>query len=72
MEHLFGYLKECWIAGPFLVFIAISAVYYIIYGIFITLPLRLARYIIIYKHGYPPDHCGADGKLKKERVDEDE
>lgn len=30
---------------------------------------RVLRAITIYKHGYPPDHCDADGDFEKAEDD---
>ena len=28
---------------------------------------KILRHFILYKHGYPPEHCDADGEFKFER-----
>ena len=33
---------------------------------------RLFRAINIFRHGYPPSYCDADGDLKKDKKDEED
>ena len=49
----------------FLAFCFICACYYSIKLLVFILPNGLFRCINIYKNGYPPAHCDADGDFKQ-------
>lgn len=38
----------------------------VIVRIFVNLPNRIMRHWNIRKHGYPPEHCDADGDFRNE------
>lgn len=49
---------------PIVVVFAIAA--QLIYVLVFRLPNRIIRGMNIKKHGWPPEHCDADGDFKKE------
>lgn len=41
----------------------------VIVRVVVNLPNRILRHWNIRKHGYPPQHCDADGDFKPNKVD---
>jgi hypothetical protein len=52
--------------SPFLAFFISLIIGGVIIELCINLPNRILRHINIFKHGYPPVHCDADGDFKEE------
>ena len=52
--------------SPFLTFFLAVTVGEVIVRIACDLPNRIMRHININKHGYPPEHCDADGDFIKD------
>jgi len=50
--------------SPFLTFFLAFIISEVIVRIGLVLPNRILRHRNISKHGYPPDHCDADGDFK--------
>ena len=55
-----------------LAFFALCFVYGILKGVLVILPNRILRHWNIRKHGYPPDHCDADGDLPAQQKDKND
>lgn len=58
-------MYEFMIKSPILTFFMGVLLYYAIYEIFFRLPNRYFRSRNIAKHGWPPEHCDADGDFKE-------
>lgn len=47
------------------------AILYVLVQFFANIINRLLRHGILRKHGYPPEHCDADGDFREPEVDDD-
>ena len=52
--------------SPWLTFFLAVIAGNVILGLLVKLPNRLLRHLNIWKHGYPPAHCDADGDFREE------
>ena len=59
--NIYEFMSDSPILSIFLVWIILI----IITILFFSLPTMIMRHINIHKHGYPPQHCDADGDFKK-------
>ena len=69
-DQIVGLVKEFPIGSFVLIFLSFCLLYYLFYGVFVTLPKNIMRHLTLHKHGYPPSHCDVDGKFKPEKADE--
>lgn len=65
MSEILNYFDKHWIQA----FMVIFSAFGIARKVFVWLPWRFMRMINIWKSGYPPEHCDADGDLKKKETE---
>ena len=53
--------------SPWLTFFLAIIAGEVIVRIVVILPNRILRHWNIRKHGYPPEHCDADGDFRREK-----
>lgn len=54
--------------SPCLTFFLAVIVSEAVVRVLVNLPNRILRHWNIRKHGYPPDHCDADGDFRPEKA----
>ena len=60
-HYILAFFALCFVYG-----ILHSVIYYVL----VILPNRILRHWNIRKHGYPPDHCDADGDFRTQQKGE--
>ena len=65
MMELLNWYLEVLKANGFVGFLILCSVYYLLKFMLFVIPLRLIRYGNLQKHGWPPEHCDADGDILK-------
>ena len=61
MMDIFAFMSE----SPYLTFFLAVIISNAIVRVLVVLPNRIMRHWNIRKHGYPPEHCDADGDFKR-------
>ena len=65
-------IYEVMIDSPWLTFFILLALIQVTGQIVVNLPNRILRHWNIRKHGYPPEHCDADGDFRDVESEEEE
>lgn len=64
--NIFEFMSD----SPFLTFFIALIVGQFLIAFFCNLPNRILRHRNIRMHGYPPEHCDADGDFRKKEKEE--